>query len=110
MDNTIEPLKYKPRKNPHATQGIISLVLALIAWVAAGVLCLSAFGAGGDIGVYAGAIGLAVLLFSVIGFFYGIRGCMEEDRRHIAAFLGILLNGLLGVGAAVVFAMGMMQM
>ncbi|MDO4293921.1 MAG: DUF6142 family protein [Eubacteriales bacterium] len=81
-------------------RGLLSAALGLMSLVSLFLAVWLTFRSGGQALVRYGVVGLLCLIFSVSGLVCGILGKTEEDKFHLSAWIGIVLNALtiLGVG------------
>lgn len=81
----------------HARGGIISTVIAGIAWAVFAALCVCSSTTGGNAEFVAGALGLLDAVFVLAGMIIAFRGFQERDVYYILPAVGMVLNGILFV-------------
>lgn len=81
----------------HARGGIISLVIAVIAWIVFVTLCVYSSSSGGNAAYVAGVLGMADAVFSLAGMILAWKGFQERDVYYILPAVGMVLNGILFV-------------
>ena len=89
-------IRFSDKKHPK--HGIISVVL--------GVLCIVSGHAKGRAGMEIGALGLATMVLSIIGFVLAVRCNKEEDIYHVTPAVGSVLNGIMILLFMVLFIKG----
>lgn len=88
-------LHFKGRQ--HARGGVISTVIAGIAWMIFIALSICSSASGGNAPVVAGGIGMFDAFFSLAGMVIAFRGFQERDVYYILPAVGMVLNGILFV-------------
>lgn len=81
----------------HARGGIISIVIAGIAWVTFIALCVASAADGGNASTVAGLIGILDAVFALTGMILAFRGFQEHDVYYALPAVGMVLNGILFV-------------
>ena len=81
----------------HARGGIISLVMAIVAWLVFIALCVYSSTTGGNVAPVAGILGMADALFVLTGMFIAFKGFQERDVYYALPIVGMILNGILFV-------------
>ena len=81
----------------HARGGVISLVIAVIAWVVFTALCVYSSSTGGNAAYVAGILGMVDALFVLAGVFVAFKGFQERDVYYVLPAVGMVLNGILFV-------------
>ena len=88
-------LRFTGRK--HAGGGIVSLVMAVIAWIVFIALCVYSSATGGNAAYVAGVLGMADAVFSLAGMIFAFKGFQERDVFYVLPTVGMVLNGILFV-------------
>jgi hypothetical protein len=83
--------------------GVIGFYLAVTAAVARGVVDAANPPAGL---LAAGMVFLVSVLVALIGISLGIAGLVQKNRRHVLAWLGLVLNSLVVLAVAVLIVLG----
>lgn len=81
----------------HSTRGIISTVMAGIAWIIFVALCVYSSSTGGNAAGVAGIIGIVDAVFVLVGMIIAFRGFQERDVYYVLPAVGMVLNGILFV-------------
>lgn len=81
----------------HARGGIISTVIAGIAWIVFLALCVYSSSTGGNAASVAGILGMADAVFALAGIIVAWRGFQERDVYYVLPTVGMVLNGILFV-------------
>ena len=81
----------------HARGGIISLVIAVIAWIVFVALCVYSSSTGGNAAYVTGILGIADALFVLLGMLAAFKGFQERDVYYVLPIVGMVLNGILFV-------------
>lgn len=81
----------------HARGGIISTVIAGIAWIIFAALCVYSSSTGGNAATVAGIIGILDAVFVLAGMIFAFRGFHERDVYYVLPASGMVLNGILFV-------------
>ena len=89
-------IRFSDKKHPK--HGIISVVL--------GVLSIIILLTKGRAGMEIGALGLATMVLSIIGFVLAVRCNKEEDIYHVTPAVGSVLNGIMILLFMVLFIKG----
>ena len=98
--------KYAFTKKDETEGGFASVVFAvcsLILFLAAS--CIS-FMWEGNAESWIGAFGVMAILFSICGFYIGIKSFQEKDKNYRLSVLGAMANGICVVGWLALFLMG----
>lgn len=98
---------YKFTDKKHTRQGIASSLLGFIALILLIAGILMAYRMFGAAGPYVGFMGFLSLVFSVMGFVFGIRGFHEDEVYYLFSKIGVGLNGILFVLWMLIFIIGM---
>lgn len=88
-------LRFTGRK--HARRGIISTVIAGIAWVLFIALCVYSSSTGGNAAPVIGILGMLDAFFSLSGMWIAFKGFQERDVYYLLPAVGMVLNGILFV-------------
>ena len=81
----------------HARGGLISTVIAGIAWVIFLALCVYSSSTGGNAAGVAGILGIADAVFAIVGMGIAFKGFHERDVYYVLPAVGMVLNGILFV-------------
>jgi len=79
----------------HSRGGIISTVMAGIAWILFAALCVYSSATGGDATIVAGILGILDALFVLVGMIIAFRSLHERDVYYVLPVVGMVLNGIL---------------
>ena len=79
--------------------GVLSIIILLT-------LCIVSGHAKGRAGMEIGALGLATMVLSIIGFVLAVRCNKEEDIYHVTPAVGSVLNGIMILLFMVLFIKG----
>ena len=90
----------------HARDGVISTVIAGIAWIVFLALCVYSSSSGGNAAVVAGVLGIADAVFALTGMVIAFKGFHERDVYYIMPAVGMVLNGILFVIYFALYFMG----
>ena len=90
----------------HARGGMISMVIAGIAWAVFAALCVYSSSTGGNAATVAGILGIADAVFTLTGMVLAFRGFQERDVYYILPAVGMVLNGILFVIYFSLYIMG----
>lgn len=90
----------------HPVMGIVSLCIAVAAWILMAVLFYLSSTAKGASGITVGFVGILVLIISFVGFVTAIRCYKKEDIYMTTPTAGAVLNGLLVVLCLLLYVMG----
>lgn len=90
----------------HARGGVISMVIAGIAWAVFAALCVYSSSTGGNAATVAGILGITDAIFSLAGMVLAFRGFQERDVYYILPALGMVINGVLFVVYFSLYIMG----
>jgi hypothetical protein len=106
----------RPRHLPHSGLGIASFIIGLVVVVIVLLMFLligvvAASRANRDtahtMGVMTGLFVCAGAVASLVGLGLGMGGVFQGDRNRTFAVIGLILNGLILLGTAVLFLIGM---
>jgi hypothetical protein len=106
----------RPRHRPHSGLGIASFIIGLVVVVIVllmflliGVLASSRANrnTAETMGVMTGLFVCGGALASLVGLGLGLAGVFQEDRNRTFAVIGLILNGLIILGTAALFVIGM---
>ena len=86
-------IRFSDKKHPK--HGIISVVLGVLSIIILLTLCIVSGHAKGRAGMEIGALGLATMVLSIIGFVLAVRCNKEEDIYHVTPAVGSVLNGIM---------------
>lgn len=81
----------------HARGGMISTVMAGIAWVIFIALCVYSSATGGNATSVVGILGILDAVFVLAGVLIAFRGFQERDVYYVLPAVGMVLNGILFV-------------
>ncbi|MBP3570075.1 MAG: hypothetical protein J6K04_13045 [Lachnospiraceae bacterium] len=81
----------------HSRKGVISTVIAGIAWGIFIALCVCSAIARGLAEVVVGAIGMVDAVFALSGMIIAIKGFQEREVYYVLPTVGVVLNGILFV-------------
>ena len=81
----------------HARGGIISTVIAGIAWIVFIALCVYSSSTGGNAASVAGILGIMDAVFVLAGMITAFKGFQERDVYYVLPTAGMVLNGILFV-------------
>lgn len=98
---------YKFTDKKHTRQGMVSSFLGFTALVLLVAGLLMAYRRFGTAGPYVGLMGFLSLIFSMMGFVFGIRGFQEEEVYYLFSKIGVGLNGVLFILWMLIFIAGM---
>ncbi len=87
--------RYGQKQKKHARKGVQSCLLAAVAAFLLIAAIARSFGAKGDVGFFAGVVGIATLIIAWRGLVYGARGFKERDKNYITCRVGAVCNGIL---------------
>jgi len=90
----------------HARGGVISVVIAGVAWIVFAALCVYSSSTGGNAAAVAGIMGIADAFFSLAGMILAFRGFQERDVYYVLPAVGMVLNGILFVIYFSLYIMG----
>lgn len=97
-------IRFSDKKHPK--HGIISVVLGVLSIIILLTLCIVSGHAKGRAGMEIGALGLATMVLSIIGFVLAVRCNKEEDIYHVTPAVGSVLNGIMILLFMVLFIKG----
>lgn len=98
--------KFQFTSKKHSRQGVIAVLLGLLAALIMGAALLSAYLQKGHAGKYVAILGFLAMLITAAGLCFGIRGMKEEDVYRLLPFLGCGVNLLLLAGYAMIYVLG----
>lgn len=90
----------------HARGGVISMVMAGIAWLVFTALCVYSSATEGNAALVAGVLGITDAAFALAGMMLAWKGFQERDVHYVLPGAGILLNGILFVIYFSLYIMG----
>ncbi len=90
----------------HARGGVVSTVIAVVAWIIFIALCVYSSSSGGNAAIAAGAIGLVDAVLVLGGMVISFRGFQERDVYYLLPAVGMVLNGILFVTYFSLYIMG----
>lgn len=99
--------KYGQKPLKHAKKGVESCLLAALVFSFLIVMIVLSFSAKGDVGIFAGIAGILMLFPAGKGLKMGIKGFGERDKNYITCKIGVICNGLVLLGLAVIFIRGL---
>ncbi|MBS6194423.1 MAG: hypothetical protein KH828_02415 [Clostridiales bacterium] len=98
--------KYSFTRKGETEGGFASVIFAglslLLFLIAAGI----SFFWEGNAGSWIGSFGLMAILFSICGFFIGIKSFQEREKNYRFSVLGSMANGIFCVGWLALFLIG----
>lgn len=95
--------------NKHNTRGgVISTVIAIIAFAALVVGIVISYRAKGNAGLIVGAAGAMAFLVSTAGLITGLKSFKERDKFYIFSWVGTVSNGIIWIAMCGIIAMGIM--
>ena len=97
-------LRFAGRKQSRV--GVMSTVIAGIAWCVFVALCVNAAVSDGMAEPVVGAIGLVDAVFALAGMFLGFKGFQEREVYYVMPIIGVVLNGILFVVYFSLYIMG----
>ena len=97
-------IRYSDKKHPKHV--IISVVLGVLSIIILLSLCIVSGHAKGRAGMEIGALGLATMVLSIIGFVLAVRCNKEEHIYHVTPAVGSVLNGIMILLFMVLFIKG----
>ena len=83
-------IRFSDKKHPK--HGIISVVLGVLSIIILLTLCIVSGHAKGRAGMEIGALGLATMVLSIIGFVLAVRCNKEEDIYHVTPAVGPVIK------------------
>jgi len=90
----------------HARSGVISTVIAGIAWCVFLALCVRATVSDGMAEPVVGTIGIVDAIASLVGMLVGFKGFQEREVYYVMPAIGVSLNGILFVIYFCLYIMG----
>lgn len=81
----------------HSRKGVISTVMAGVAWLIFISLCVYSSTTGGNAATVAGVLGIIDAVFVLVGMGIAFGGFQERDVYYILPAVGMVLNGILFV-------------
>lgn len=99
--------KEKKEKVLQSREGKNSCMYAVVSVLVAGLLIFNSYTMRGETADVVGALGLINILFAVLGIKGGIDGIKETDRRHGAAWIGLIVSTLVLVVMVLIFLGGL---
>lgn len=79
----------------HSRGGIISTVIAGIAWCVFIALCVCSSTTGGNAEFVVGILGILDAFFVLAGMIIAVKGFQERDVYYALPIVGVILNGIL---------------
>ncbi len=99
--------RYRFTEKKKSEGGLFSVRLAITSLVLFFVDLGVSFSKGGQAGAVAGVIGLVAMLFSIYGFYVGMRSFSEENASPVYSIIGSILSGVIMVGWIALFLTGL---
>jgi hypothetical protein len=108
---------YEGRRLPHSGLGIASFIIGLVVVVIVllmillvGVLSTSRTNrnTAETMGMMTGLLVCGGAVASLVGLGLGLGGVFQENRNRVFAIIGLILNGLIILGTAALFIIGML--
>lgn len=94
-------------ESKNSQKGIFSIFLGVISLLAGVVLVIISGYSRGNAPMAVGACGVVAIIASLIGVIYGIWGAKERDRDRMTAYVGFLLDLIITIAWACLFAIGL---
>lgn len=79
----------------HATNGIVSTILAGISLVLLMGMIILSYIQNGEAGIYLGSIGLSAGIISIVGLIKGIASFQERERYYLFSKIGSIINAVM---------------
>ena len=98
--------RYAFAKKKEAGKGKLSVGLAIASFLLFFMAVGLSFFLEGKYGVIVGGVSIFAALLSAYGFFMGLSGFSEENRKHRTCIAGSIINGMIFVGWIGLFLMG----
>lgn len=98
--------RYSFTKKGETEGGFASVIFAGISLVLFLTSAIISFAWEGNAGSWIGVLGFMAVLFSVCGFFIGIKSFQEKDKNYRFSVLGAMANGVFFVGWLALFLIG----
>lgn len=99
--------RYKFRERTYSKNGILSCCLALASLVLFIICSLVSFASGGKAGPAVGGAALMAMLFSVYGFYIGMKAMNEKENSPVLPVVGSISSGLIMIGWLGLFLAGL---
>lgn len=99
-----ESFKFSDKK--HSVRGLISLVMGILSCVCLLILFYISSLSAGNGGLLLGAVGMAMCVFSIVGFVIAVKACKEKEIYYNVPILGLALNGFLSVTYLILYMLG----
>ena len=90
----------------HPVQGIVGVVVALLALIATCLLFYISSASAGNAGVWIGFTGLGIFIINIIGFVLSVQGFRKQDIYYRFPIAGIMLNGFLFIVFLLLYIVG----
>ena len=81
----------------HPRSGVVSTVMAVVAWIVFAALCVYSSASGGNAPDVVGILGFVDAIFALTGMIIAFRGFHERDVYYVLPAVGMVLNGILFV-------------
>lgn len=98
--------KYAFTKKGETEGGFVSVIFAGISLFLFVVAAILSFAWEGNAGTWIGVLGFMAILFSICGFFIGIKSFQEKEKNYRLSVLGAMGNGVFFVGWLALFLIG----
>ena len=98
--------KYAFTKKGETEGGFASVIFAGISLFLFVVAAILSFAWEGNAGTWIGVLGFMAILFSICGFFIGIKSFQEKEKNYRFSVLGAMGNGVFFVGWLALFLIG----
>lgn len=99
--------RYAKMQLKHSKRGIISCVLAALAWLISGILMLVSYKSAGKASSLMGSFAFMAIVFSGTGLGMAIRGLKERNKNFKTCKFGIAFNGLIFLILFIIFCRGL---
>lgn len=94
-------------ESKNSQKGIFSIVLGVISMLAGIILIIISSTSRGNAPAAVGACGIVAIIASVIGVVYAVMGAKERDTERLPAYIGFLMNLIITIAWACLFAIGL---
>lgn len=98
--------KYAFTRKKETEGGFASLIYGGLSLAVFLICAALSFAFSGNAGTWVGALGLMGILFSVCGFWIGMKSFQERDRNYRFSAIGAMANGIFSVGWLALFLVG----
>jgi len=88
-------------------KGIFSITLGIISLAAGLVLVIISSTSRGNAPSAVGACGIVAIIASIMGIVFSISGAKEGDTEKLPAYIGFLMNLIITIAWACLFAIGL---